>query len=71
MKIEISKEQLADMVKGTSPYYYVFDHPLVKKSGRYIGGFHDKWEWNYGFHNDLTKEELWELYNVCKNSWKE
>ena len=70
MKLDLSKEGLTHLVKGVYPDYSVMDDPLIKKSGIYIGGFHDKWEWNSGFENHLTEEELWKMYNKCRDSWK-
>lgn len=68
MTVELSKADLANLVKGSTPNYDVMVHPLVNNNGRYIGGFHDKWDWS--LKSDMTEEQLWELYNLCKNSWK-
>ena len=69
MQVDLSREDLLNMVKGTSPYYNAFEHPLVKKSGSYCGGFVEKWSWNGGL-DKLTDRELLKLYKVCKESWK-
>jgi hypothetical protein len=68
MKIELEREDLLNMVKGTSPYYSVMEDTLVKKAGQWIGGMADRWSW--GDLNSLTDEELFKLYKICKDSWK-
>lgn len=70
INVHLSKKDLASLVKGTSPNFDLHSHPLVKKSGRYYGGFNDEWNWNYGFENNLSEEELWDLYVLCRDSWK-
>lgn len=66
----VYKEDLINMVKGSAPYYDVFDNELVKKTGEWLGGFHDKWVWSHSKLETLTEDELVELYYICKNSWK-
>lgn len=70
MKVNLNKEDLISLVKGEVPYYDIFDNELVDKSGKYIGGFHDKWEWDDYALKKLSEEELYKLYLICKNSWK-
>lgn len=67
---KLDKIDLKNLVKSVSPNYSVMEYPLIKKSGRYIGGFHDKWDWEYGFEKNLSENELWEIYQLCKTSWK-
>lgn len=69
MKVELDKKDLAALVRGTTPNYNLFEHPLVKMSGYYTGGHHDKWTWNSSFEDKLTEDGLWELYCLCKHSW--
>ena len=69
MKLELDKEDLMALVKGTSPYYNVFENPLVKKCGSWTGGHVDKWSWGSGL-DSLSDEDLYKLYNICKDSWK-
>ena len=68
MKVELDREDLLSLVKGKTPYYSVFEEPIVKKNGKWIGGHVDKWQW--GNIESLSNEELFELYTICKNSWK-
>lgn len=67
--MDLDREDLLNLVKGTSPYYNVFENPLVKRCGSWTGGFVDKWSWNSGL-NSLTDAELMKLYKTCKDSWK-
>lgn len=69
MKVNLTRSDLISLVKGTEPYYSIFENPLVKRCGSYCGGFNDRWDWNYSFDDNITDEELWGLYNLCKNSW--
>jgi hypothetical protein len=70
MKVELTREDLIALVKGTSPNYSVMEHPLIKANGTYSGGFKDEWNWNYSFDNSLTDDQLLEMYTICKSSWK-
>lgn len=70
MIVELDKKDLANLVRGVSPYYDLFDHPLITKCGSWVGGMHDHWRWYYAFEDKLTEEELYEVYFLCKNSWK-
>lgn len=69
MVLDLDKKDLINLVKGSSPNYEVMEHPLVEKSGRYTGGFVEKWDWREYRLKEMTEEELVELYNICKNSW--
>lgn len=70
MKVELEKDDLVSLVIGTVPCYNVFDHHLVQKTGRYIGGHVDSWKWDRSEVEKLTQEDLWDLYQLCKLSWK-
>lgn len=67
--LKLNKENLAHMVRGTSPHYDVFENPLIKQSGTFQGSY-SRWDWNYGFENNLNITQLWEMYEICVNSWK-
>lgn len=68
MEVVLSKEDLISLVKGTPPSYSVMDHAMVEKHGSYSGSY-DRWDWNSEL-KELSESELWELYNICKKSWK-
>lgn len=64
MKIELDREGLKTLVKGSEPDYDEFLNPLVKKAGHSY--FYRRTYWNN--LSDLTDEELYELYQICRNS---
>jgi hypothetical protein len=68
MDVKLDRKDLESLVRGVSPYYSVFENPLVKRCGSWTGGFVDKWSWNK--FDDLSDSQLMELYTICKESWK-
>jgi len=70
MNIDLNKKDLINLVKGTSPYYDEMEHPLVQANGSYTGGFVDKWSWNRYDLEELSKKDLWRLYNIVENGWE-
>lgn len=68
MTINLSKTDLINLVKGIKPSYDILDNPLIKNNGYYIGGFVDNWYWNNNLEN-LSEEQLFEIYQLSKNSW--
>lgn len=70
MNIQLSKEDLVNMVQGTTPNYGVMSHPLITITGSYTGGFKDEWNWHHSKLMELEDYQLMEIYNVCKDSWK-
>ena len=63
MKIELTKRDLINMVRGTEPSHSIMNHPLIIKAGYFIGGFRDEWRWKD--LNKLTEEELYQVYKLC------
>lgn len=70
MNIDLNRKDLISLVKGAVPNYSAFNDPLVKMCGNYIGGFLDRWDWDYTKLEELSDQDLFKLYNICKNSWK-
>ena len=66
--MHLDRHGLEALVKGSSPYYSVFDHPLIRKYGGYTSGFHDKWSWS-GL-SGASDDELVAIYFICKKSWE-
>ena len=66
MKIEIDRYGLEILVKGSNPHYNQFNNPLVKKAGH---RFSDQYGSSWKSLNNLTDDELYQLYIICKNSW--
>lgn len=67
--MDLDREDLKALVRGTSPNFSVMDNPKVKKHGSWVGGFHDRWDWNFSSIEDASEDELIELYKICKDSW--
>lgn len=67
MKIELDRKGLEILVLGSQPYYSVFDNPLVKKAGHDYSDQYGKTYWRS--LNNLTDDELYQLYLICRNSW--
>lgn len=69
MKIELDRKALETLVKGSQPYYNEFENPLVKKAGHSYSDQYGRTSWES--IENLTDDELYELYEICKNSWCE
>jgi hypothetical protein len=69
MKIEVDRKDLKALVKGVVPSYSEFNNELVIKAGHSYSDQYGKTDWNN--LNDLTDDELYSLYLICKNSWKQ
>ena len=70
MLVNLDRDDLISLAKGTMPNYSVMNHPKIKKHG-YMGGPHgDEWKWKWNAFENCTDEEIWEIYQLCKNSWK-
>lgn len=65
MIVDLDRKDLEALVKGSYVGYSLITNPLIKKAGYYIGGFHDEWRWNSSLEQ-LTNEELFEIYMMCK-----
>jgi hypothetical protein len=68
MKIDLGRKELKSLVRGTQVNYNKFNDPLVKKAGHDYSDQYGRTVWRS--LSDLTDEELYELYLICKNSWK-
>lgn len=64
MMVDVDRYGLEALVRGSFCPYSVMDDPTVKRCGYYVGGFHDKWEWNS--LDKLSDDELIYVYNLCK-----
>jgi len=67
MNVDLTREDIKSLVKGTSPYYNVFSHPLVMKAGHIFSDQNSSTSWS-GL-DALTDLELMQLYKICKESW--
>jgi hypothetical protein len=69
MTVELNKKDLISLVVGTPPYYSKFEDHLVKRCGSFTGGFADSWNWHHHELNQLSEQDLWDLYVMCRDSW--
>lgn len=68
MTVDLDKEDLISLVKGITPPYSLFEHPLVKECGSYTGGFVDRWTWHHYKLKELNEQTLYNLYQLLKNN---
>jgi len=68
MKVELDKVALMSLVCGQQPNYSLFEHPMVKKCGSYRGS-RDEWRWCSYSLEELSEQELYDLYVLCRESW--
>ncbi len=69
MTVNLDKSDLRSLVMGTSPSFSIMEQETVKQCGRWVGGHVDRWDWHGGLEL-LTEHELWDLYCVCRDSWR-
>lgn len=69
MQIELTKSIAIDLLKGVKPDYSIMNE--IPKDLGYFRGSYGEWHWN-NFKEDIpyTTEEIYNLYLICKNSWK-
>jgi len=66
MTLELNKDELVTLVKGLEPSYILMNKYSKMGLGDYIGGFVDRWTWDkYGLQ-ELTEEELYNIFQECK-----
>jgi len=61
--IEVNKEDLVNLVTGTSPSFDLINPFTEMGIGNYIGGHADRWSWNRSTLEKLDEHELLEIYN--------
>lgn len=69
MKFDLDKKDLISLVKGTDPNLNVMGDPKIRSRGSY-GETHGRWDWNYRAFEGCSEQEIYEVYQLCKNSWK-
>lgn len=70
MIVDLDRKDIISLLTGSEPNYMVIDK-IPKEFGSYIGGFVNNWQWNSISENvPYTDEQLYDLYLMCKNSWK-
>lgn len=69
MQLDLDKQDLISLAKGTVPNYLVMSNPIIKKQGSFNSSQGD-WNWNYIAFEECSEEEILSVYQVCKDSWK-
>lgn len=70
IQVKLDKHDLISLLIGKPPYYNEFENPQIKQCGSYTGGMTERWDWKTTELEKLSEEKLYELYLICKNSWK-
>jgi len=68
MNVELNRESLESLVKGSDPNYFEFNNPLVKKAGHLYNDQYGRTNWSS--LSKLTDEELYQLHLICRDSWR-
>lgn len=66
MIIELDREDLKTLVRGSDPGYTYLNEFEKAGYGSYTGGFVERWDWNYYGLEKCSDEELYEIYKKCK-----
>ncbi|WP_297420586.1 hypothetical protein [Clostridium sp.] len=69
LKLDLDKKDLISLVKGTDPNLNAMGHPKIICRGSYLAQ-HGRWDWNYCAFENCTNEEIYEIYKICKDSWR-
>ena len=70
MELNLSKEDLINLVTSQQPGYDLFDNLLVKNGGSYQGSYNDRYVWDLKKLNEYSEQDLFNLYELLKNQWK-
>ena len=68
MTIEVNRKELVRLLTTLNPDYSDMDKLKKLGFGRYIGGFCEKWEWEFDnmYDSILSDEEIYDLYKLIK-----
>ena len=61
MTLDLTKQDLVNLVAGTSPFYDVWKF-IPDNLYSYTGGFSDRFQWNKLGLEKLSENELYSLY---------
>ena len=59
--VNLHKEDLIRMLKGTAPSYEQMETQFCKSNGSFSGSY-GRWDWRYCAFEGYTEEELWDEY---------
>ena len=71
MKVELNRQDIIAMLKGTCPNFTVMNS-IPEELGYFGGnGFDPQWHWNnFSTNVKYTDQELYEMYIMCRDSWR-
>lgn len=70
MIVDLDRKDIISLLTGIKPNHSVMDK-IPEELGYYVGVFVNDWRWNYISENvPYSDEQLYDLYLMCKNSWK-
>ena len=69
MIVDLDRKDIISLLTGIKPNHSVMDK-IPEELGYYVDGF-NIWRWNDISENvSYSDEQLYDLYLMCKNSWK-
>lgn len=66
MLVELNKDDLIRLVKGSTPKNNMMGEYSRLDYGNYIGGFVGEWIWSSFMLEKLSEEELYKIFVECK-----
>ena len=70
MVVDLTAEDLVNLVKGTSPSFDLFDNEVVKRCGFYNGSY-GTWSWKIHAIESLDDKDIYALYVLCRDCYKD
>lgn len=70
----LTRKDLVRLIRGCEPGMEYINELMRCGLGEYVGGMNDHWEWEdkeSDHWNDVSEEELWELYVTITNDNRE
>lgn len=71
MLVEIDRKDIIRLIRGTSPSYEKMGIFVNAGLGYYVGGFSDRWEWEYDWSAKWDSYSSKELYDLYKYNLKQ
>ena len=68
MKLDLDRNDLISLAKGTWPNYSVMNEKVIKENGK-MDGQGNSWRWDFLAFQNMSDQDIYETYLMCKNSW--
>jgi len=65
--MKATKDMLLDLVYSVKPEFKHKDIDIIKNNGTDYNGLIGEWRWTSEKLNNLSKEQLFEIYKICKS----